>query len=528
MPSSTSSPCMPGLGGRPRRGTRRGRGEARDARLAHRHRAVGGQHRGRRARLQAQLRRQPRRHRDLGRAGVEQQAHRMAVDLAQAGSARRGCAAAPARWRRGRPRDYGWGPRGARARRRSSPSPARERRASPAGPACGRCGGCRRRVCSSRSFLRSHGDNPAFADDSTATGRFLQLAIRKPPFDDTAIRPAALSEADISRPHSDDAAVPPDQAAASGHPALLPHGRLLRALLRRRREGRAPARHHAHHARPVERQADPHGGRALPRGRAIPRPPGQARRIGGDRRAGGRAGRHQGADGARGEPHRHPRHADRRRAARRPPRRAAARRQPAPRRARAGLAEPRQRRLPPHAVPLGRAAGPVRAPAPGRGAGARRARPAACSTRSPPRSAGWPTGSSTPRPARACSPPTSAPATSPASASRTCRWRSAPPRPCTTTPRPPSARRSPTSPASSSSANPRPCAWTPPPGATWSSPRPCAASPRPPCCRCSTPASPAWARAGCAMPCTTRCATAPSPPRAMPRWRSWWARPKRT
>jgi hypothetical protein len=37
-------------------------------------------------------------------------------------------------------------------------------------------------------FPSIHGDNPAFADDSTATGRFLQLAIRKPPFDDTAIR----------------------------------------------------------------------------------------------------------------------------------------------------------------------------------------------------------------------------------------------------------------------------------------------------------------------------------------------------
>jgi DNA mismatch repair protein MutS len=31
---------------------------------------------------------------------------------------------------------------------------------------------------------------------------------------------------------------------------------------------------------------------------------------------------------------------------------------------------------------------------------------------------------------------------------------------------------------------------------------------RPPCSPCSTPAPPAWARAGCATPCTTRCATA--------------------
>jgi hypothetical protein len=48
------------------------------------------------------------------------------------------------------------------------------------------------------------------------------------------------------------------------------------------------------------------------------------------------------------------------------------------------------------------------------------------------------------------------------------------------------------------------CASTPPPGATWKFPRPCAASPPPPCSRCSTPAPPAWARAGCATACTTR------------------------
>jgi hypothetical protein len=39
------------------------------------------------------------------------------------------------------------------------------------------------------------------------------------------------------------------KARASGHAAVLPDGRLLRAVLRRRREGGAPARHHADHAR---------------------------------------------------------------------------------------------------------------------------------------------------------------------------------------------------------------------------------------------------------------------------------------
>src|SRR5713101_3467757 len=40
--------------------------------------------------------------------------------------------------------------------------------------------------------------------------------------------------------HGHDAAVPAPEGAASGHPALLPHGRLLRAVLRRRGQGLAP------------------------------------------------------------------------------------------------------------------------------------------------------------------------------------------------------------------------------------------------------------------------------------------------
>jgi DNA mismatch repair protein MutS len=51
---------------------------------------------------------------------------------------------------------------------------------------------------------------------------------------------------------------------------------------------------------------------------------------------------------------------------------------------------------------------------------------------------------------------------------------------------------------------------------------------RPPCSRCSTPAPPAWARAGCATPCTTRCATArrgPPPRGGRPSWaKARWSR----
>ena len=48
----------------------------------------------------------------------------------------------------------------------------------------------------------------------------------------------------------------------------------------------------------------------------------------------------------------------------------------------------------------------------------------------------------------------------------------------------------------------------PPRGAISRSPRRCAASPRRRCCRCSTPAPPAWAAGCCATGCTIRCATA--------------------
>jgi DNA mismatch repair protein MutS len=101
-------------------------------------------------------------------------------------------------------------------------------------------------------------------------------------------------------------------------------------------KGRAPARHHADHARPV-------GGKPI----AMAGMPyhavdgylaaGQARRIGGDLRADIRSGAGQGAGRARRDAHRHPRHPDRRQPARRPQREPAAGLSPTDRQ-RAGLA----------------------------------------------------------------------------------------------------------------------------------------------------------------------------------------------
>ena len=74
--------------------------------------------------------------------------------------------------------------------------------------------------------------------------------------------------APLAGPHADDAAVPPRQGGASGQARLLPDGRLLRALLRRRAARGAAARHHADRARAIGGRADPDGRRAVPRGRA--------------------------------------------------------------------------------------------------------------------------------------------------------------------------------------------------------------------------------------------------------------------
>ena len=70
-----------------------------------------------------------------------------------------------------------------------------------------------------------------------------------------AFRTNAIHDHESSRPaaraHAPDAAVLRRQGGASGRAAVLPHGRLLRAVLRRRAQGRAAARHHPDPARPV-------------------------------------------------------------------------------------------------------------------------------------------------------------------------------------------------------------------------------------------------------------------------------------
>ena len=57
---------------------------------------------------------------------------------------------------------------------------------------------------------------------------------------------ANRSPADVAQP--DDAAVPPGQTGRGGGAAAVPHGRLLRAVLRRRQGRRPAAGHHAHRA----------------------------------------------------------------------------------------------------------------------------------------------------------------------------------------------------------------------------------------------------------------------------------------
>jgi fructose-1,6-bisphosphatase/inositol monophosphatase family enzyme len=111
------------------------------------------------------------------------------------------------------------------------------------------------------------------------------------------------------------APVPGHQGGTPGHARVLPHGRLLRAVLRRRRKSLAPARHHVDPARPVRRPAGGHGRRTLSFDGRLPRAPHQARRVGGDLRAGRRCGHQQGPGGAQGGTRGHPRHIDRQRTA---------------------------------------------------------------------------------------------------------------------------------------------------------------------------------------------------------------------
>ena len=111
--------------------------------------------------------------------------------------------------------------------------------------------------------------------------------------------------------HAHDGAISAPQIGLPGDASLLPDGRFLRAFLRRRREGRAPARHHADAARQLGRCAGGHGGRAVPRGRYLPGAAHQAGRIGSDLRADRRGRCDQGAGRAQGDAGGHPRHVDR-------------------------------------------------------------------------------------------------------------------------------------------------------------------------------------------------------------------------
>jgi hypothetical protein len=113
------------------------------------------------------------------------------------------------------------------------------------------------------------------------------------------------------KPHADDAAVPGPQGPVPGHAAALPHGRFLRAVLRRRGKGRAPARHHADAARALGGAADSYGGGAVSCARKLPGATDPARGVGGHLRTGGRSGEQQGARGAQGGARGNARHFDR-------------------------------------------------------------------------------------------------------------------------------------------------------------------------------------------------------------------------
>ena len=118
---------------------------------------------------------------------------------------------------------------------------------------------------------------------------------------------------------ADDGAVHRDQGRQSGLPALLPDGRLLRDVLRRRRGGVAGARHHADQARPAPGPRHPDVRRADPRRRPVPpeadRPRPSRRRLRADRGPGrGEEARLQGGGPPRRDPPGHAGHADRGRA----------------------------------------------------------------------------------------------------------------------------------------------------------------------------------------------------------------------
>ena len=142
-----------------------------------------------------------------------------------------------------------------------------------------------------------------------------RFAASKPPLArDVRVRPRRTQE------HSRHRAVPAHQGRPSRHPALLPDGRLLRAVLRRRPPRLEAARHRAHCAGAVGRGSDPDGGSAGAFGRVVSRQAGAQGRVGRDLRADRRPGDGARSGGTAGHPNHHARDADRRAPARGTPR----------------------------------------------------------------------------------------------------------------------------------------------------------------------------------------------------------------
>ncbi len=229
---------------------------------------------------------------------------------------------APARRRRARPllrrrrlvrrllRDRALALGRRRRARCSSPRPAAWSATSPASPTS---------CTSARSSPAARRSTASWCRCSrrTRTSRAVRRTRRRRRAHQRCERASADERRRADRPHADDAAVPAHQGRASRHAPLLPDGRLLRAVPRRREARASPARHHPDRARRERRRADRDGRRAGARGRRLPRQAGPPRRVGRDLRAGRRGRRDQGTGRAQGRPHRHAGDADRERPARR-------------------------------------------------------------------------------------------------------------------------------------------------------------------------------------------------------------------
>ena len=122
--------------------------------------------------------------------------------------------------------------------------------------------------------------------------------------------------------HAPDEAVLRRQGGVPGPAAVLPDGGLLRAVLRRRTQGRAVARHHADPARQFRGRAHPDGRGAGACLRGLPGPTCGAGRIGGDLRTDRRPRTGQGPGGTQGGARGDAGHGDRRGPAQRTPRHA--------------------------------------------------------------------------------------------------------------------------------------------------------------------------------------------------------------